>query len=215
MGNGKEKQLIILAGLLLLTGILAYWSSDSVKVTKPVNLQATFGPVQGYNGAAFTPLDAQTASFLELDDYTQTRYAKNGKVVSLYIGYYFSLDKVSAAHSPLVCFPGQGWKLNQPTNHRLTVQQNEIQYTEVIASREGHQELIMFWYQAHEKTAPEVYKNKFNTLVNKITSKKQEHAFVRVSVPVGESGPEDAEKIGKDFIAAFYPTFLSYINSTL
>jgi len=108
VGNGKEKQLTILAVLLLLTGVLAYWSTDSVKVVKPADLQATFGPVPGYKAVEFSPLDAQTFSFLDLDDYTQTRYGKDGKSVSLYIGYYFSLDKVSAAHSPLVCFPGQG-----------------------------------------------------------------------------------------------------------
>jgi EpsI family protein len=215
VGNGKEKQLTILAVLLLLTGVLAYWSTDSVKVVKPADLQATFGPVPGYKAVEFSPLDAQTFSFLDLDDYTQTRYGKDGKSVSLYIGYYFSLDKVSAAHSPLVCFPGQGWKVSHPEKRRLSVNQNEIHYTEIVASREGRQELVLFWYQAHEKTAPEVYQNKLNALLNKITSKKQEHAFVRITVPIGESGPEEAEKAAKDFIAAFYPAFLTYINSTL
>lgn len=213
MGNGKEKQLIILASLLL-TAILAYWSTNTVKVTKPVSLQTVLGPVKGYKVLQTSPLDDHVISFLELDDYTQTRYEKDGRALDLYIGYYFSLDKISAAHSPLVCFSGQGWAVSQPTEYRLTVNKNEIHYAEIIASREERQELVMYWYQAHEKTVPEAYKNKFNALLNKLTRKKQEHAFIRISVPIGESGPEQSRNIGKDFIAAFYPVFLTYVNST-
>ncbi len=77
------------------------------------------------------------------------------------------------------------------------------------------EELVMCWYQAYEKTVPEAYKNKFNALLNKLTGKKQEHAFIRISVPIGEAGPEKARNVGKDFIAAFYPVFLTYVNSIL
>jgi EpsI family protein len=213
MGNKKEKQLITLSVLLLLASVLVYWTTNPVKVTKPVGLQAALGPVSGYTALKARPLDDQTFSFLDLDDYTQTRYAQNGQTVDLYIGYYFSLDKVSAAHSPLVCFPGQGWTISEPTMRRLTINQHEIHYAEIIASMEEHRELVIYWYQAHEKTVPEAYKNKLNALANKITGKKQEHAFVRVSVPVGNAGQEEAEKIGRDFITAFYPTFLTYVNS--
>jgi len=159
-------------------------------------------------------LDDHIVSFLDLDDYVQTSYEKDGRGVSLYIGYYYTLDKVSAAHSPLVCYPGQGWKINQPQEHRFIVNQHAIHYAEVTAGRGEYQELVMFWYQAHEKTAPEVYSNKLNALLNKITKKKQEHAFVRISIPLGTSSPQEAEVIGKNFIAAFYPVFLNYINST-
>jgi EpsI family protein len=79
---------------------------------------------------------------------------------------------------------------------------------------EERQELVMYWYQAHEKTVPEAYKNKLNALLNKLTGKKQEHAFIRISVPIGKSGPEEAGNVGKNFIAAFYPVFLTYVNST-
>jgi EpsI family protein len=214
VGNGKEKQLISLIGLLLLTAILVYWSTNTVKVTKSVSLQAVLGPVKGYNVLQASPLDDHVISFLELDDYTQTRYEKDGRAIDLYIGYYFSLDKISAAHSPLVCFPGQGWAVSQPAEYRLTVNKNEIHYAEIIASMQERQELVMYWYQAHEKTVPEAYKNKLNALLNKLSGKKQEHAFIRISVPIGESGPEQARNIGKDFIAAFYPVFLTYVNST-
>jgi len=215
VGNGKEKQLISLIGLLLLAAILVYWSSNTDKVTnKPVSLQAVLGPVKGYKVLQTSPLDDAISSFLELDDYTQTRYEKDGRAIDLYIGYYFSLDKISAAHSPLVCFPGQGWAVNQPTEHSLTVNQKKVDYAEIIASLEERQELVMYWYQAHEKTETEAYKNKINALLNKLTMKKQEHAFIRISVSIGDSGPETARTIGQDFIAAFYPVFLTYINST-
>jgi EpsI family protein len=214
VGNKKEKQLISLLLLLTLTSFLVYWPTDSVEVTKPSGLQAVLGPVAGYKILRASPLDDKIFSFLELDDYTQTSYEKDGQAVDLYIGYYFTLDKISAAHSPLACFPGQGWDINQPSEHLLQVDQKEIHYAEIIARLEERQVLVMYWYQAHEKTVPEAYKNKFNALLNKSSGKKPEHAFVRVSVPIDESGSEGARKIGSDFITAFYPVFLRYVNST-
>lgn len=214
MGKDKEKQLIILAVLLLATGVLVFFSTTSKRTaTKPVNLRTSMETVSGYPPAHSIPLNAATTSTLELDDYTQSSYEKNGKVLSLFIGYYFSLEKVSAAHSPLICFPAQGWSISQPTKRQLAVNQHTIHYSELLAGIGEHQEVVMYWFQAHEKTTPVVQLNKLYATLNKLTGKSEEHAFVRVSVPVDKSGPDKARKQGEDFIAAFYPSFLTYVNS--
>jgi EpsI family protein len=215
VGNQKDKQILILTGLLLLTCIMVYWPTSTVVVQKPLALQTLFGPVQGYELLGNLTLEKEIVSFLDLDDYTQTRYRKDGKKVELFIGYYFSLAKVSAAHSPLVCFPGQGWTINQPSRHNLRLERTVIEYEELIATLGDHQELVLYWYQAADKSVPEIYRNKINAIVNNLTGKKQEHAFVRISVPLGGSTVSEARKIAVDFITAFHPVFLGYIQSGL
>ncbi|MGB3209073.1 MAG: exosortase C-terminal domain/associated protein EpsI [Desulforhopalus sp.] len=215
MGNKKAKQLISLIILLLLTGFLVFRTTGSVEVNKLVSLQTVLGPVDGYRVSQTIPLDAAFISFLELDDYTQARYEKDGRFIDLYIGYFNSLDKISAAHSPLVCFPGQGWTVNRPSEQHIRVGQQQINYAEMTASLEDRQELVMYWYQADEKTVTKAYRNKINGVLNKLTGKKQEHAFVRVSIAMDQSGPDEARTLGRDFIKSFYPVFLTYMNSTL
>ncbi len=216
VGNKKNEQLIYLSILLLVASVLVYRTSAPVKVAKPILLQALLGPVDGYRLVENSPLDEDTVRFLDLDDYTQASYEKNGGIVSLYIGYYNNLGKISAAHSPLVCFPGQGWTVANPTEGRVTVGNNEIDYAEMTASLGEQQELVLYWYQAYDKTVPTVYRNKINAVINRMTGKSQEHAFVRIAVPfvtTGKFNKEEARNLGKDFISAFYPTFLSYLNS--
>lgn len=212
MGSKKETQAIILIVLLAITGFLVYKNPDSITVTKSRDLKAVFGPVPGYGITYQSPMEEQVYRFLDLDDYTSIGYEKNHVPVGLYIGYYFTLDKVSAAHSPLACFPGQGWMIDQPVMRRLEVGGHTIRFAEMVARLEDRKELILYWYQAGESTAPEVYKNKMNAMVNKFTGKSQEHAFVRVSVPFAHTTVEQARATGQSFIEAFYPTFLSYIN---
>jgi EpsI family protein len=212
LGSKKEIQVIILILLLAVAGFLVHRTSNSVPAAKSRDLKSVLGPVPGYRIAALSPLDEQVYRFLDLDDYTSINYEKDGAPVGLYIGYYFTPDKVSAAHSPLVCFPGQGWIIDQPVMRRLEVGGHVIHYAEMVARLEERTELILFWYQAGETTAPEVYKNKMNAMINKFTGKSQEHAFVRVSAPMTNATLEQARARGQSFIEAFYPIFLSYIN---
>jgi EpsI family protein len=214
MAIRKEKGLVFLCVLLLFTSFFTYKSEEAVIIQKPHDLKHIFGPLGGYRLVASSPLDADIIRFLELDDYTQTRYQINDKIVDLYIGYYYSLDKVSAAHSPLSCFPGQGWAIGPPTKHKLTLDNTVINYEEFIASLGSRRELLMYWYQADQTTSQTPYINKINTVLNKFFKDKQEHAFVRVSVPIDNLKVETARNVGKEFIATFYPKFNEYINST-
>ena len=217
MGSKREARLIVLGLLLAATALLVHMGQGSVvTTTKSRNLQTVFGPVPGYSLAYQSPLAEDIYRFLDLDDYTSVGYAQEGVAapVGLYIGYYFSLDKVSAAHSPLVCFPGQGWTLDQPKKRRLDIGGHVINLEEMVVRLENRQELILYWYQAGETTAPEVYRNQFNAVLNKMNSRGQEHAFVRVSVPFTGDTAGQARAAGEQFIAAFYPIFLAYIAET-
>ena len=215
MGSMKRLHLAVLCSMLAIACLLVYRSSDSSYSAKEIELQQVFGPVAGYRMIGSQKLEDPIVSFLELDDYVMTTYRKSELPITLYIGYYYSLDKVSAAHSPLACFPGQGWTIDVPETRRLTVGSHTIHYAEMTARLEGHQELILYWYQADDATDPEVYRNKINAVLNKLSGGSQEHAFVRVSVPFGQGiSKEQARQEALGFIATFYPSFLSFINNS-
>lgn len=215
MGKKVQGKIIVLIVLLLVTSLFVYRQKAPGAAAKPTGLQTLLGPVPGYQTIGSVTLDPSIISFLDLDDYTQIGYnSKDGRALSLYIGYYFTADKVSAAHSPLVCFPGQGWSLTTPGAGQLQVGEHFVKYAEMTATLEDRKELVFYWYQAYDKTETEIYRNKLNTMLNQITAGRQEHAFVRVTVPILEAGPEEARRVGLAFISAFYPIFLGYIDST-
>lgn len=158
-------------------------------------------------------LKEEVSRFLDLDDYTFTGYtAADGGKVTLFVGYYYSADKVSAAHSPLTCYPGQGWAIEQPVPREMVVGGHAINLGQLVASRDGGKELVLFWYQAGESTSSFVFRNKIRVMFNKLTTGNEQHAFVRVSVPFSDSGEARAEERGRQFITAFYPKFIEFME---
>ncbi len=214
MGKEKNKQVVALIILLLLTSAFVYRPVEMApEKGKSTTLKDAFLTVgNGYGDANQIPLPETIVETLELDDYVQNQYVKEANRVDLYIGYYYSIDKVSSAHDPLVCFPGQGWQINNQAGNKLMVGENRINYSEMVASIGEQKILVMYWFQAHDKTTRKIYKNKLNTLANKLKGKKQDHAFVRISVPFNDRNIEDVRASGVDFIKSFYPLFLGYIN---
>lgn len=212
MGKKKTKHIIIAIIFLALACFGVYFKSDKRVPNKQVSLQSFLQNIPEYTFLDQNPLEENIISTLELDDYVNVSYRKDGHIIGLYIGYYFSQGKISAAHSPLACFPGNGWKVEGKKKSRLLVDSHEINYEHFIA-RNGQQKLlVMYWFQAHEKTSPDIFINKINAIINLLTGKKQEHAFVRVTIPLTDLPQDEAKHIGENFIEQFYPVFLDYIN---
>ncbi len=137
----------------------------------------------------------------------------NGRV-NLYIGYYYTANKAYASHSPMVCYPSQGWQIdNKPTRKTLSIGQNVIHYEEIVTSLGEQKELVLYWYQSGERSNTQIYKNKIDMGVNKLLNNSEEHAFVRVSLPLAENSTyAENEKTATNFIKAFYPQFLKFIS---
>ncbi len=214
MGNAKNKQLIFLVVILLVTSLLIYRNKDHLVAGKSIPLTEVLQLVEGYDALETVPAADWLVELLELDDTTQIKYEKNGTVLDLYVGYYFSIEKLSAAHSPLVCMPGQGWQLNKLVEKTALLSNHELNYAEVVAGHGEEQMLVMYWFQAYDKTSPNMSLNIYNALFNVFERKPSEHSFIRVLVPIKNMDKERAHSIGMEFITAFYPVFLSYVKDT-
>lgn len=214
MGTKKRNQLILLTILFIFASVLIHLPKQAPdKTSKHQNLKQTFNKIEGYNQVSSIPLADEIISFLKVDDYLQSRYKKNGAIIDLYIGYYNSLSKISSAHSPLVCFPGQGWKIHSQSRKQLVFDNEQVNLEEFIAESGNNKQLILYWYQAQHKTTSKLFVNKINAFINKYSDSSEEHAFVRVSLPIHSTKTiEEARESGYDFIATFYTLFLQYVK---
>ena len=216
MGQVSTARITILIICFCLTSLLIYLKpAASMNPEKQVPLSEALSEIPGWHMTEKDPVEEKVASALELDDYVNQTYSNGKSRVSLYIGYYLSSGKVGAAHSPLVCFPGQGWNLSKVTKGEITAGDSGmhvVNYSEMIAQRDQEEILIMYWFQSYDNTNPDTFKQKISLLLAKYLGKGEDNAFVRITIPLKENDVSESRLIGSEFIRSFYPVFLSYVK---
>ena len=211
MGKQKIIKLYLLAAIFLITTLVVYgWRRSPATVHKP-DMAQYFKQIGPYTLIRIIPLRKDLVEMLKLDSYLFADYANSSDQVTLYIGYYYTAGKAYAAHSPLVCYPSQGWRIEeQPVRHTFTVGRHTINYEEITTAQDELKELVIYWYQAGPFTNTQVYRNKIDMGYNKFVSNNEQHAFVRITVNLRKHSRAQAQKIAEGFISAFYPKFVRF-----
>ena len=212
MGQISHRKIIILALCLVITSIFIYSKPSSIAVEKNISLKQALANTHGWENSGFSPLDQKIVDALELDDYANQSYTKGQDIVSLYIGYYLTTKKVGAAHSPLVCFPGQGWIISDTEKKIVKAGKNNINCISMVITKGKRKELILYWFQSYDQTTPGTLLQKIYTLWAKFRYNREDNAFVRVSVAIENQLKDKAFNTGEKFIKSFYPHFLQYVK---
>ena len=213
VGNRREVRYAVLTGLFLLTCFFVYgWQRETPVVSKP-DMASFFSRIGTYTRIREIPLLEDHVAMLKLDSYLFGDYRDpRGRTVNLYIGYYFSASKAYAAHSPLVCYPSQGWKIDRKAvRSSLAVGEHTINYEEIVTSLGENSELVAYWYQAGPYTATQVYRNKMLMGYNKLMTNNEQHGFIRITVSLRNRTIDQAREIVRDFMGQFYPLFVRYV----
>jgi len=214
--NGKkiELKLMVLIGFFLVTCVFVYGFNQPGEIKRKPPLTDYFREVDGYKNMGFIWMSDHHVNMLELDDYMFANYRRDGEQPNLYIGYYYSADKAYSAHSPTVCYPAQGWKVDtDPVVGSLNIGPFTINYEEIVSSHGKQRELVLYWYQSHLSTNTQVYLNKIDMAYNKLVNNDQQHAFVRVAMPFVDAPYEKVKAEAVAFIHAFYPQFVEFIKA--
>lgn len=211
-------RLIILCVVLLATALLVHGTFGKSAGVPPVKepLQQVFARIKGLQPAGTLPMDSHIVEELKLDDYLFQSYGRDSRQVSLYIGYYRSAKKVGAAHDPLVCFQGQGWRIITQDTGEYVFKQNPamgISYATMIAERQEDRQLIVYWFQANRKAYATTYQQKNAMVIDKLLGRNEDNAFVRLSAPIGAESPEVVRTRLFEFIETFYPEFYRYVTN--
>ena len=83
----------------------------------------------------------------------------------------------------------------------------------MIAQRGQQKELIIYWFQSYDQTNLDTLSQKISSLWGKILNNREDNAFVRITVSIGDRPVEECKEVAFRFIRAFYPTFLNHIVS--
>lgn len=188
-----------------------FFSSEAVHRPKSI-LKEVFSDLDPWKGIGDTQIEAFTVEALNLDDHLFRTYRNGHHKAVLYIGYYRTTEKIGEAHSPLVCFPGQGWEISIPENLTLQTDAGEINLVKLIANKGNHRELLLYWFQSYDKTTGSTFWQKILNLRSKLYSHPEDNAFVRISLPIQADNFDDVYLEAINFIQVFYPQFFSYMT---
>lgn len=209
-------KIVLLAGLLLLVAILVNLTASKFIQTAKQPLNSSLDSLPGWSASPNIPMGANIEEALKLDDYLFRTYRRDKDAVTLYIGYYRSAAKVGAAHDPLVCFTGQGWRIVQrgEGKHQLAGPDKlAINYSSMIAEQQSDKEFIIYWFQTNNATSAGTFGQKSQMLWQRLRNvPAEENAFVRVSTRIEGNDIETAKKRAVEFINTFYPEFYRYVG---
>jgi EpsI family protein len=212
----RSIRIAVLCGLLLLAGgISRLGSRDRVVSPETGILSATVKTDGQWIPVKDIAIDKSILEELKLDDYIFRSYTDGKRIAILYIGYYGTAKTVGASHDPLVCFPGQGWVIASPKEGIVRLPgggEQSVNYSVMTATKGEEKELILYWFQSHGETASGTVKQKLNTFLQKLQGKRGRNAFVRISIPIGQAGPDEAYRLAIGFLASFYTSFFDYIR---
>jgi EpsI family protein len=213
LGQINNIKIVLLVLCLCVTSIFVYRQPESKAAKKQLTLAEALSDIKGWHSKGLFELDRRIVEALDLDDYVNHNFSNGIETVSLYIGYYLTSKKVGAAHSPLVCFQGQGWLLSDSKNKTLRIGEEKISLKKMIATIGNRKELLIYWFQAYDRTSPGTFLQKLNILLSKFRNERVDNAFVRVTVPMQNMSAEEAYNTGIRFIENFYPVFLDYVKN--
>ena len=211
-------RLIIVCLLLLATAVAtAYIPLSRSPREKDRTLSQYLSELGGWSSFEHAAMSVNIQDFLTTDDSLFTTYRKGDREVDVYIGYYFTSDKIGKPHSPLVCFPGQGWKVSNEKKRTLILKGKEkslLHVNSFLVQKGQDRQLVLFWFQAYDCSCADTFSQKIIALWNKIRHGREDNAFVRVSTACDNKDVATSLSEASEFLEVFYPAFLRYIKQS-
>jgi len=130
---------------------------------------------------------------LRLDDYLLMDYtAAELSPVNFYVAYYKSQrDSGMSVHSPRLCLPAGGWKVESFEPYTLAAAGGSRAWpvNRVVIERDGQRELVYYWFRERDRRLTNEYVVRWYIFWDGLTRNRTEGALVRLVAPVPKGTP--------------------------
>jgi exosortase D (VPLPA-CTERM-specific) len=199
--------------LLSAAGLAVFFISGREEIvperTRFVAFPATLGQWQGRPSL----LEPQVEHALGLEDYILSDYSKpKGGAVNLYVAYYASQRKGSSPHSPIICIPGDGWRIIDFERTAYGSGARKLPLNRVIIARGSDKQLVYYWFVQRGRQIANEYWSKWYLFADAITKNRTDGALVRLTTPIyaGESERAGDQRL-ESFIHELEPRLGAYL----
>lgn len=152
---------------------------------------------------------------LQMSDYFFGHYReKKLPPITLFIGYYDQQTAGRTPHSPRVCIPSGGWKIQDLDTAELTKDGSTVPINRVIIGKGEQKLLVYYWFLQRGKFIANEYMAKFNLLWGGLSSSRTDGALVRVTMPIDNTMSEIvADERLSEFSQALIKILPKYVPS--
>jgi len=131
--------------------------------------------------------------------------------LDLFIAYFPSQRAGDTIHSPKNCLPGAGWAPVRADRIMMDVPGHEpFPANRYVISKGQQQQLVLYWYWAHDRALASEYAAKFYLVTDSIRMRRSDGSLIRLSTTLGPN--QDIESAQKVLIS-FASNVMSRINT--
>lgn len=152
-------------------------------------------------------VDGATAEILHPDDHLYRLVGREGtgQVASVFVAYFRSQRTGHAPHTPRNCLPGHGWVFARTGRYEAEVAgAGRLEANRYVIQKESDRAAVVYWYQTGERTVANEYRAKLWLVWDAMRHGRSDTALVRVIVPAGEGGVEEAERAAEELAREVY-----------
>jgi EpsI family protein len=197
--------------ILVVQAVLFYSASHGEMTPLAAPLSGFPAAIGGWKLKQEGVIDKETQDILKADDYLTRWYASPEGGANLYIAYFKTQREGQSPHSPKNCLPGSGWQQLQTGRLDVPVRDGSIRINQYVVEKGDAQSVVFYWYQSQGRVIADEFAAKFYLISDSIRHHRSDTALVRVVVPINRDRTAMAEKVGTDFVQAFYPAIKAYL----
>jgi len=203
---------IILVAILAATAVLIHARQRIERIVPREKLNgfpATVGPWAGRD-ISITPDILQV---LGPGDFASRMYFRDGQPpINLFIAYFSSQRSGDTVHSPKNCLPGSGWTPLQSGYIQIPVPNRpSITVNRYLIGKGADKQLVLYWYQAHNRVVANEYWAKFYLVSDAIRMNRSDGSLVRITTPIAAESVQTAEARAVDFARQVFPNLARFI----
>jgi len=153
-------------------------------------------------------------NIIQPDTYLSRNYTLNGKTVNVFIGYYQNLDKSDLIHSPLVCYPGSGWVIQDDRDFSLTDKDRILNFRRLKVNNGNTSSVVLYAYTTNDLTTGSLVRMRLHLMASSILKNTSTNAFIRFSSNIVDEDETGTLRILSSFITDYKGYIDEFLVST-
>ena len=201
--------LILLAAMTIYTYILRYRTVESPPLPNLTDIPTDIGEYEGSD--AYQPPEALLLLGSDATVFRSYRH-DTGRTIWLFLGYFGTQQENSQIHSPKHCYPGAGWDIVQEGSLRFGTAGKEITVKHLLISDGRDQREVVYWFDTSSGVITNEFALKWHQMKSALLRRPQAAAFVRFSIPVSSTAPEQSREELIRFIEMIFPHIMAALR---